>query len=282
MRDEEICTAFGAREADAAKVAADTRLCVASGNAAWPDLALPDATFVAWLAERAAAPDRVTELDSAALFLTCAVASGVEGAVEAFQAAHGPDIDVALRRVTLTSEARDDARQLVLTKLLAPGSEKLRDYGGRGSLSHWVRAVAVRQAISLTRRRGPMEKVVGEPSTEDPDVAPDPELAFLKAHYRDHFRRAFAATVAELPPPDRTLLRLRFVDGLTLDQVARVRDVHRATAARHLARLRGVLLEGVRAELSAHAGLSGDTELGSVLRLVESNLELSLPRILGD
>lgn len=283
-RREQIATAFGlGGKTDAVvlvRLVAELDSAWARAREAWPKLQLDEARYIAWLAERAEAPGDIASLDVVALMLTCAVCEDCLGAVEAFHDAHGPDIDVALARTRLALDARDDARQVVLAKLLAPGSAKLSAYGGRGSLSHWVRAVTVRQAISLSRRRGAMERVVAEPSTQDPDVAPDPELAFLKAHYRERFKAAFSETVDALPAPDRTLLRLRFVDGLTLDQVARVRDVHRATAARHLARLRKLLLEGVRERLQADAGLANDREVASALRLVASNLELSLPRIL--
>ena len=283
---EAIVAAFGASAElspeQSAALADDLRAALVVGRQAWPALDVGETVFAAWLGERAGSWDEVPTLDAAALFLTCAVAHAAPGAVAAFGDAHGGDVDLALRRGGLSADAIDDARQLVLAKLLAPGSEKLRQYVGRGPLSHWVRAVAVRQAISLSRKRGPMERVVAEPSDADADVAADPELAFLKAHYRDRFKAAFSAVLDELEPPDRTLLRLRFVEGLTLDQLARVRDVHRATIARHLARLRKTLLADVRARLSADAGLGSDLELQSVLRLVESNLELSLPRILGD
>ncbi|MBL4687844.1 MAG: sigma-70 family RNA polymerase sigma factor [Nannocystaceae bacterium] len=281
---EQIASTFGLDgQTDAAalgRLVAQLDKAWARAREAWPKLQLDKSRYLAWLAARTEAPDDVANLDVVALMLTCAVCEGCLGAVEAFHEAHGPDIDVALARTRLAHDARDDARQVVLAKLLVPGSEKLSAYGGRGSLSHWVRAVTVRQAISLSRRRGTMERVVAEPSAQDPDVAPDPELAFLKAHYRERFKAAFSETVEALPAPDRTLLRLRFVDGLTLDQVARVRDVHRATAARHLARLRKLLLAGVRERLQADAGLANDREVASALRLVESNLELSLPRIL--
>ena len=261
---------------------ADLRTALACARAAWPGLTVDDEAFAAWLGERCPDASTLRELDAAALLLTHAVAQRVDGAVEAFVQTHGPDIDLALRRTSLRPDALDDARQVVLDKLLSPDRDKLRDYGGRGSLAHWVRAVAVRQAISLARKRGPMERVVAEPSTGDPDVGADPDLAFLKAHYRERFKRAFAAVLAELPAADRTLLRLRFVDGLTLDQLAKVRGVHRATGARHLARVRAVLIDAVRARLGAEAGLGSDSELDSALRLVESNLELSLPRLLGE
>ena len=253
----------------------------AEGRAAWPGLELTVAELAAWLDERMESLADLEQLDIPALYLTCAVALGRPRAPAIFRDAYASDIDLALGRLSLDPDGRDEARQVVLDKLLTPGTEKLRSYAGRGSLSHWVRAVAVRQAISLGRKRGVLERVVGEPSGTAADDAPDPELAFLKSHYRAHFKEAFAAMMQDLPAADRTLLQLRFVDGLTLDQLARVRQQHRATVARHLARLRQSLLAEVREHLAQQAGLGPQRELESVLRIVQSNLELSLPRILG-
>lgn len=251
--------------------------CVATE--AWPELVLAPERFAEWLAERCDGPNALAELDAAALYLTCACASGVPRAVEAFARAHTADIDLAMRRVGRIGAEADEVRQLVLEKLFRPGDEKIRGYAGRGSLSHWVRAVAARQAISAGRRRGVLERVDDAPGSQDPDVDDDPELAFLKAHSRSRFKAAFHAALERLDPDDRTILRLRFLDGLTLDQLARVRQVHRATVARTLARVRTELLAHTRRALAAEAGLAAE-ELDSLVRLVATNLDLSLPRLL--
>jgi RNA polymerase sigma-70 factor (ECF subfamily) len=56
--------------------------------------------------------------------------------------------------------------------------------------------------------------------------------------------------------------------------------VHRATAARRVERARELLCDGTRAELAARIGLKG-AELDSVMRLVRSNVDLSIARVLG-
>lgn len=246
---------------------------------AWPSLS-PE-TLAAWLGERVEAVSGPTapELELPALVLACACVHGVDGAAAAFRERHAPDIDAALRRLGLPPAEADDVRQAVLGKLLVAGSDKLRSYGGRGALGGWVRAVTVRQAISMGRRRAPLDRARDEVPTQLPGLL-DPEHDYLKARYGEELRRALREAVERLPAEDRNLLRFRFVDGLTLDELARVFDVHRATVARHLARARADVRKATLRALRTGLRLDG-AEADSLVRLVRSQLELSLSGLLG-
>lgn len=246
--------------------------------AAWPSLR-PE-WLAAWLGERVEAASGPTGagLELASLVLACACMHGVEAAVAEFRERHGPDIDAALRRLGLQPAEADDVRQAVLGKLLVAGSEKLRGYSGRGALGGWVRAVTVRQAIAMGRRRGPLDLARDEVPAQLPGLA-DPEHDYLKARYGEELRRALREAVERLPAEDRNLLRFRFVDGLTLDELARVFDVHRATVARHLARARADVRKATLRALRAELRLDG-AEADSLVRLVRSQLELSLSGLL--
>jgi RNA polymerase sigma-70 factor (ECF subfamily) len=68
---------------------------------------------------------------------------------------------------------------------------------------------------------------------------------------------------------------LRYVDRLSVDELSRVLRVHRVSAARRVAAAREELLSRTRRGLTAQIQLSGE-ELNSVLRLINSDLELSL------
>ncbi len=56
--------------------------------------------------------------------------------------------------------------------------------------------------------------------------------------------------------------------------------MHRATAARWLQAARAAVLDGTQGELIRRLRLSR-TELANVMRLIESQLDVSLPRLLG-
>src|SRR5262249_35851216 len=148
---------------------------------------------------------------------------------------------------------------------------------GRGGLVPWLRAAAMRTAIDLMRARREF------PSDADhlAEVAGtfDPLLAALKQQYRDEFRTAFRDAAAELTDRERTLLRYRFVDDLTIDEIGVLYRAHRATVARWIATIRESLFEGTRAHLVARLMLS-EGELDSVLRLIDSQLEISLDAVI--
>src|SRR5262249_46581288 len=116
---------------------------------------------------------------------------------------------------------------------------------------------------------------------EAPGFADDPELGELKAKYRDQLAAAFRASLATLQPRDRSLLRYQVMDGLTIDEIGAIYKVHRATAARWLAPIRTELVDGTLAKLSAELGV-GRASAASIVRLVQSQLELSVVRHLGE
>lgn len=209
--------------------------------------------------------------------LAKACVCGDAAALREFEARVGPEIDIALHRLGLEHGDAGDVKSRVLEKLLAPPSTKLEQYAGQGPLESWVKAVTAREALSLRRttaRRRDLLDAAGDALTPV-----DPELAFLKRHYRDAFREAFGATVNELTAEERLLLRYRFVDALTLPQLAAACGVHRATAARRLATLRERLFAGTRERLSARLDVSAD-ELASIFRLIQSNFDVSMRRLL--
>jgi RNA polymerase sigma-70 factor (ECF subfamily) len=109
----------------------------------------------------------------------------------------------------------------------------------------------------------------------------DPELDYLKARCQREFREAFVAALGTLTPEERNVLRLHHLDGLTLEETAAACHIGRATAARWLARARERIVTETHRLLQAELRLSGG-EVESVLRLVESQLELSIHRYLGE
>jgi RNA polymerase sigma-70 factor (ECF subfamily) len=83
-----------------------------------------------------------------------------------------------------------------------------------------------------------------------------------------------------LPSTDRGILRLHLLERLNIDEIAALHDVHRATAARWLTRIRHHIGEHTREALRARLRLDA-SELDSLLRAVDSRLDLSLSRILA-
>ncbi len=259
-------------------------------RSAWPDLPLTEAEFVAHLAARLpgdltanAALDQVRGAD---LFLACACARREPRAIEAFDAAFGPVVESAARKFRLRDALPDDAIQIIREKILVEGAggvPAIARYSGRGALQNWVRATAVRALIDASRRakRGAIEVTVADDVLlRLPAGAEDPRLDHLKRLYRHEFKQAFESAIASLTARRRNLLRQHFVYGLTTEQIGSVYRVHRATAARWLLAAREQLVAATRNDLGDRLGV-GREDVDSIMRLIESQVEVSMSRLLA-
>jgi RNA polymerase sigma-70 factor (ECF subfamily) len=83
-----------------------------------------------------------------------------------------------------------------------------------------------------------------------------------------------------LTPRQRSLLRLHVLDGVTLAQLARSYQVHRATIVRWLAQARAEILERTRVAMAQRLRLP-EGELEALHLTVSSQLDLSLKRLLA-
>jgi RNA polymerase sigma-70 factor (ECF subfamily) len=154
---------------------------------------------------------------------------------------------------------------------------RLAAYSGRGPLAAWLRVVAVRNLVERRRRDG----VQLDDGVLENLAASDlgPELTMLRLSYRDELSAAVTATVAAMEPRHRLLLRQHYLDGLSIDRLAVLHGIHRATAARRLASVREALAQTVRDQLMTKLGVGAGT-LDSIIRLVGSELELGLDQYL--
>jgi RNA polymerase sigma-70 factor (ECF subfamily) len=259
---------------------------LSSARAAWPGVELDGARFAAHLARHLPADspaEAVEQLHLADLYLACACAEGLPLAHAAFEARVLPEVHVAVSRLKLPPSSMDEVRQLVRQKMLVPGPDtpaRLAAYPGTGPLSGWVRAAALWIALDLQRQRSHQD-VSMEDSTLSLLVDPgdDPELVYLKTTYRAEFNTAFTQALANLSPRERNTLRLKYLDGLSIDQLGALYGVHRATAARWVVAAQQALLEETRRLLTERLRLTG-SQLDSVLRLISSQLDVSLSRLL--
>ena len=216
------------------------------------------------------------------VYLVTAVLAGNRAAVHAFEKLVRDETTRAVARLGKNAPAAEDVVQELLFKLLVRQDDqqtaKLSAFGGHGALHAWIRVAAVRTAISLTRRK--QENLVDDEALAAvADDTDDQALAFLKSSYRAEFKRAFEATLAEMPRRARTLLRLQIIDHLTLEEIGAFYQVSRATGARWLADARASLVTGTQKRLVASLSISS-TELSELMKLVASSLYSTLPRLL--
>lgn len=238
--------------------------------------------FVAHVAERvtfdAQGRPRLATLHVGDLWIAYGCTIKHAGALATFEQRYAAEIKKALARSFERALAEDAELKLRERLLLVGGDEqsRLASYAGRGALGPWLRAAAVRTAIDLMRSR---REVPADPGTLGDAAAVDPLLAQLKERYRTEFRGAFSDAVAQLTDRERTLLRYRFVDDLSIDEIGLLYGVHRATVARWIAAVRESLFEATRARLMEQLSIT-DSDVDSVLRLIDSQLEISIEAVM--
>lgn len=218
------------------------------------------------------------------LTLARACAKGCATALGQFDALCLPVARAAIRRIDERPQFVDEVVQELWVRLLCPGDggepPRIARYGGRGPLLGWVRTAAVRLALNRVRERRRAAEVPAEQElTSELTMAHDPELGFIREHYRDHFRQAFMDALGALSSRERTLLRLHLLDALTEEQIGTMYRAHRVTIARWLGKARQELLHRTQCLLSERLGLSAG-QLLSMTGLVPSHLDLSLSRLL--
>jgi RNA polymerase sigma-70 factor (ECF subfamily) len=257
---------------ETASLEARLAACFTEACAAWPNVILTGAEFASHLGERASSEEELARLHTGDLFLARACLDSQPAALAAFEASFLARLEPHLRRYDPSTEFADEVRQILRERLFVwvdGAPPRIAGYSGRGALGAWVRVAAVRVALRLsTQRRAHRSEV-------DAIVGPDPELDYLRARYQGAFARALGDALGGLEPAERNLLRLHFVEGLTIDGLAPIYRIHRTTAARRLADARERLLAATRERLRDTLGISS-RELDSLIALVRSWIEINL------
>jgi len=265
---------------------------VAEGRAAWPELAVDAKAVVAFVARQATAELAEAALDGlrpADLYLACACAQQLPGAIAAFDRDYIREVDVALARMRVGPPRLADIKQLVRQRLFVGGGTagqptspgKIAEYGGRGDLRRWVRSVAVRTCLNELRK-GKREVLIDDDQliAQHAMSADDPEVEYMKRTYANEFKAAFAAALGQLGAREQTLLRYHHVDGLNIDEIGAIYRIHRVTAFRWLEKAKELLVRATLETLRGRLKLPA-AELESVLRMIRSQIHLSLVRHLG-
>lgn len=217
------------------------------------------------------------------LWLAHACASGDARSIRTFTARYEGDVRRALRGVRVAAMDVDDLAQEMARRMFAGPNPKIAEYSGRGDLRAWVRIVAMRLALDFVR----VKKGTERPAGDDPRLAAlqasaedVPDQAYFRRRYRKEVSEAITRAARELDVEVRNALHEHYVRGLTVDQIAAIHGIHRATAARRVQRAREMLVACVRQILDRDHGLRGK-DLASVMGLIRSQLYLTMDRVLG-
>lgn len=243
---------------------------------------LPPLELALALGQRAPAAEAgaaLSALHAADVALTLRVARGERAALELFERVLLEQVRAAVVRVDASPAFADEVAQLLRVRLLlAP--VRLLEYSGRGPLAKWLRVSALRTALSL--RRG----VQARPSSDDAlaDMAAPgdgPELELLRGRYRTQFRDAFSKAFSALSTHERNLMRLHYLEGVSLIQVGQHYGIHRVTVARQLDQARQVLFDETRRLVADQLQL-GREEFEALVAVLRSQLDISIRRFLKE
>lgn len=262
---------------------------IEKARARWPDVELESQQFAKFVGERVPLGAQlddccIDELNTESLYLTCACAAGDAKALAHFETEFSVTITQALRGLDKTGALVDDATQVLRERLFVSSRErsaKIADYHGQGDLRRWVRAVATRIGLDLLRisKRERDRKEDDAVLAALPDGSSDPALAHFHTHYGAELKSCFAEALSALDRKQVTLLRYHYIDELTIDDIGGLFDVHRSTAFRWIERAREQLVAATRDRLKSRIGVDAN-DLNSVMKLVRSDLNLSLSRLL--
>lgn len=251
---------------------------------AWPELPVDPERFIAFLARHLPAQVATTEqlaaLRANDLYLVCAYGMGVPAAQQRVEADHLPRVARGLRRIGCAPAEAADILQELRCRLIdmQDPAVRRRGYSGRSDLSGWLCLSGIR-AAGMHRRQDRRER----PLEQAPEVVlargADPESEALRERFKDQFQAAFREAVAALSSRERNLLRYHYLSGLSIDQIAQLHDIHRATAARRLARAEEHLVELTRTLFLASIPM-GAISLTQIPTLIQSRISLDLARVL--
>lgn len=258
----------------------------AAGIAAWPGVALTEERFASDFARRLGPDGTPVALERACgtdVYLAIACIDGDTTALELLERTFVAEIDPIARKMRATTDQTTEVKALLRRVLLVDEPARaagLRDFSGRGNLRAYIRVIVTRDLVRAIDRGRRDASFAEDKLLDRLGTAHDPELSMLRAEYHGVVSEAMRAAVHGLDERSRALLRYQLVDGWTVDQVAKVYAVHRATAARWLVAVRGALGEKIRSELAARLQIDPD-EVASIIRLVQSRIDVSLERLLG-
>lgn len=255
---------------------------VDAAREAWPNLAFDRDAFERYLRERIET-DTANDAHAADLLLAFGCVQQDKAAIDALERAYLAKVPDFIHRVERSEAGASEVQQIVRERLLVGSSTsgpKIAEYGGRGPLGSWVRVVAIRVALEIARSRKP-EIHDDDVSASEMVASGDPEMDYLRVRYAHAFRGAFSGALSALQERDRTVLQLYLVDGLNIEKIGKLYQVHRATVARWIATTRDQLYDDTRQRLREELNLNA-TEFESIVRLVRSQLDVSVRRILQE
>ncbi len=264
--------------ADALEVALEVRKATIA-NARWKMDEAALAVRLAGLESSVLQKLAANEKGTLELAIACGCAAGEANAFKAFEDEYASVIHGALRSYGRGSAFSEDVAQEVWRKLLVAdeGGLPLLRYAGQGKLHGLIKVSATRTAISMLRKGSREDVNVSRP----PSIADDASfpLPGFDRELRAKFSKALESEIRSLDSHERNLLRMHFLGRVTLEKLAEMYGVHRATIVRRIAGVREKLADGTKRALAESLG-ADPRKMETIVEALGKHLDLSLDRML--
>jgi RNA polymerase sigma-70 factor, ECF subfamily len=258
----------------------------ADAIAAYPEIGVCADVFVRELARRLgelATPEQLEAVRAGHVHLAIACATGDDAAIRRLETDVFDELKITGARLRARSELVDDVRSHVRRLMFTaePGRQAaVSTFSGRSDLRSYLRVVVTRELARLIDKDRKMvalddQAIVGLVAPTD-----GPELGVLRERCRPQVDAAIRAALVGLAESPRALLRYSVVDRWSVDRIAAIFGIHRATAARRVNAARDELATAIRSELATRLAIGID-EVDSIVRLVQSRIDVSIERLLG-
>ncbi len=248
-----------------------------AGAAAFPGITVEPKAFGRFLARLN--PSAATLPD---VYLAFACSVGEPQALRCFDQLLIARVPIAVASIDASRSFADDVTQALRMRMLVGPPPAIAGYQGKGSLAGWVLVAATRLAIDLVRER---RRWVNDGSSEiellETLVATgDTERELLRARHGEALREAIRAAFDSISSRERAVLKFHVLDGASIDTIAGMYSIHRATAARWIQGVNATLRERTLARLASVLAL-GKSEARSLLHTMFSEADVSLRRHLA-
>lgn len=160
------------------------------------------------------------------------VARAVRGDLEAFDALVTRHQRQLMARALASTGRLEDADDLVQESFVR-AFENLAALKEPEAFGSWLRTIHDRLAVDRSRRRKTGAELRPALGAQLPDEAPDPEQRLLSLELAEQVKQALAC----LPPGrQREIFRMRYQEGLPIQEIAERLGVHTGTVKVHLFR----------------------------------------------
>lgn len=253
-----------------------------AGAALHPGVALTLEGFLAWADTHLDPAVAAAGLEASEVFLAAGCVHGAAGAARAFIDGPLRKAEPSVAKILPAESDRAELMQELATHLLLPGPAdgdlpRLAHFDGRAPLRAWLRMIAARKA--LDRVRGKTRVVSLDAMAFDAASETDPELSVLRRQHKDEIAAIFAEAIAAVAPEDRKLLRLHYVQGSTLAELAALERTSKSSLHRRFESIREQLFERLQV-LMRHRMRLPDSQQGSMLRIFHSGLRDAVAQLL--